>query len=76
MLVPPRKSSASQYAEYTSLALLLPVSTLVGYAIGYWLDKRLGTHWLTVVCLILGSVGGFVQLIRRIVRDSNDDSSG
>ena len=70
---PSRKSAASQYAEYTSLALLLPASTLVGYAVGYWLDKRFGTHWLTIVFLILGSVGGFVQLIRRIVRDSNDD---
>jgi F0F1-type ATP synthase assembly protein I len=73
--VPPKKTAASQYAVYTSLALLLPASTLVGYAIGSWLDKRLGTHWLAIVFLILGSAGGFVQLIRRIVRDSSDDGS-
>jgi F0F1-type ATP synthase assembly protein I len=71
--VPPRKSGASQYAEYSALALLLPASTVVGYFIGHWLDERLGTHWLTIAFLVLGSAGGFVQLIRRIVRDSNDD---
>ena len=70
---PPRKTAASQYAEYTSLALLLPVSTLVGYGIGYWLDRRFGTHWLTILFLILGSVAGFVQLVRQIMRDSGDD---
>jgi F0F1-type ATP synthase assembly protein I len=72
---PRRRTAASQYAVYTSLALLLPASTLVGYAIGYWLDKRFGTHWLTILCLILGTAGGFVQLIRQIVRDSKDDGS-
>jgi len=71
--VPSTKSAASRYAEYTSLALLLPVSTVVGYAIGYWLDKRLGTRWLAIAFLILGSASGFVQLIRRIMRDSKDD---
>ena len=71
----PRKTAASQYAVYTSLALLLPASTFVGYAIGSWLDKRFGTHWLTLLFLILGTAGGFVQLIRRIMRDSNDDGS-
>jgi len=69
----PRKSAAEQYAIYTSLALLLPASTVVGYAIGSWLDRRLGTHWLSICFLVLGSAGGFIQLIRQIMRDSNDD---
>ncbi len=62
-------------AEYSSLALTLPASTLVGYIIGYYLDKAFGTTWLRILFLILGSVGGFVQLIRQIMRDSRDDSS-
>jgi F0F1-type ATP synthase assembly protein I len=69
----PRKSAASQFAQYSSLALLLPVSTVVGYAIGHWLDARLGTDWLEIVFLILGSAAGFLQLIRQIMRDSKDD---
>lgn len=70
----PGKSGASQYAIYTSLALLLPVSTVVGYLIGSWLDGRLGTTWLRFLFLVLGSAGGFIQLIRQIMRDSSDNA--
>ena len=61
--------------EYTSLALLLPSATLVGYIIGYLLDKAFGTHWLYILFLILGIVSGFVQLIRQLMRDTRDDGS-
>ena len=69
----PEKSTASRYAEYSALALILPASTFVGYAIGYYLDKWLGTTWLQILFLILGTVAGFVTLIRQILKDSNED---
>jgi F0F1-type ATP synthase assembly protein I len=62
-------------SEYTALAFLLPVSTLVGYAIGYMLDKYFGTHYLYLVFLLLGIASGFVQLIRQLMRDTRDDGS-
>ncbi len=55
--------------------MLLPASTFVGYIIGYYLDKAFGTTWLRILFLILGSVGGFVELIRQIMRDSGNDRS-
>ena len=61
--------------EYTSLAFLLPAATFVGYAIGYLLDKAFGTHFLYLVFLLLGIAAGFVQLIRRLMRDTGDDGS-
>jgi F0F1-type ATP synthase assembly protein I len=61
--------------EYTSLAFLLPAATFVGYAIGYLLDKAFGTHFLYLVFLLLGIAAGFIQLIRRLMRDSGDDGS-
>jgi len=61
--------------EYTSLAFLLPVSTMVGYIIGYLLDKAFHTHFLYIVFLILGIAAGFVQLIRQLQRDTRDDGS-
>jgi F0F1-type ATP synthase assembly protein I len=61
--------------EYTSLALLLPLSTFVGYVIGYLLDKAFGTHFLYLIFLVLGTAGGFVQLIRQFLRDTRDDGS-
>jgi F0F1-type ATP synthase assembly protein I len=70
-----KKTIARRAAEYSSLALVLPASTFVGYLIGYWLDGRFGTDWLRIVFLILGTVGGFVQLIRQIMQDSRDDGT-
>jgi F0F1-type ATP synthase assembly protein I len=72
VVVASQKTTTGRFVEYSGLALLLPVSTLVGYAIGYWLDVWLGTRWLRIVFLMLGSAAGFVQLIRQIMRDSRD----
>ena len=66
------KTFMAAAAEYSSLALLLPAATFVGYLIGYGLDRVFGTHWLRLLFLILGTIGGFVQLIRQIMRDAND----
>jgi F0F1-type ATP synthase assembly protein I len=59
--------------EYTTLAFLLPVSALIGYVLGYLLDKQFGTTWIYIPGLILGIVSGFVQLIRQLMRDTRDD---
>jgi len=61
--------------EYTSLAFLLPVATFVGYFIGYFLDKKFGTHYLYLVFLLLGIAAGFLQLIRRLMRDTGENGS-
>jgi F0F1-type ATP synthase assembly protein I len=47
----------------------------VGYAIGYLLDKAFGTHFLYIPFLILGAVGGLVEIIRTLLKDMRDDSS-
>ena len=70
-----KKPWMATVGEYTSLAFLLPVSTFVGYVIGYLLDKAFGTHFLYVVFLVIGTVSGFVQLIRHVLRDTRDDGS-
>jgi F0F1-type ATP synthase assembly protein I len=64
------KSALSVLGVYLSLAMTLPVSTAVGYGMGWALDKAFGTHFLYIVFLILGTVSGFVQLIRQVMRDS------
>ena len=70
-----KKTFMTSVAEYTSLAFLLPVSTFVGYLVGYLLDKAFGTHFLYIPGLILGIVSGFVQLIRQVMRDTRDDGA-
>ena len=45
---------------------------LVGLLIGSALDKWLGTKWIMVPGIILGSVAGFVELIRVMIKASKD----
>jgi len=68
-----KKNFMITVGEYTSLAFLLPAATLVGYAIGYLLDRAFHTHFLYLVFLILGIAAGFVQLVRQVNRDTRND---
>ena len=69
------KTAMQLVSEYTALAFLLPVSTFVGYIIGYLLDKAFGTHFLYLVFLVIGIASGFVQLVRQVMRDTGDNGS-
>lgn len=55
----------AQASRYASLGFILPAATFAGYAIGYLLDKAFGTQFLWIVFLILGVVGGFIEVIRE-----------
>ena len=59
--------------EYSSLAFVVPASLLVGYGIGYGLDKWLGTDYWHIVWLLLGVVAGMRELIRRVLGDFQKD---
>ena len=56
--------------EYTQLAFVLPAATIVGYGIGYMLDRALGTHFLYIVFLLIGIAAGFLQIIRKVTKNS------
>jgi len=55
--------------RYTSMAMALPGFVAGGYIMGYFLDKWLGTGYLKIVFLIIGIIGGFMELIRQLMRD-------
>lgn len=61
-----------------SVGINLVVSTCVGLAIGYFLDKYLNTRpWLTLIFMFLGIISGFRELYRLARRQSNGaDSNG
>lgn len=67
-----QRSIMQQYSRYLALATALPAATVAGYAIGYFLDRALGTSFLSIVFLILGIASGFVQIVRAVNRDSRD----
>jgi F0F1-type ATP synthase assembly protein I len=63
-------------ARYTAIAMTLPGATFAGYLIGYALDRWLGTTYLKIVFLILGILGGFIELVRSLMRDMGPKDSG
>lgn len=68
-----KKTWAALVGEYTSLAFMLPLATFVGYALGYLLDRALGTTWIYIPGLLFGIAAGFVQLIRHFLRDTRNE---
>jgi F0F1-type ATP synthase assembly protein I len=62
-------SSSRGIGKYTMLALLLPISTFVGYLMGYGLDQLFETGWLRWIFLALGTVSGFIELLRELDKD-------
>ena len=71
-----KKNVWVQVGEYTSLAFMLPAATLIGYGIGYLLDRALGTSFLKVIFLIFGMASGFLQVIRQVQKDTKDSDKG
>ena len=61
-----KKSPWVQLAKYSQLAVIFPAATFVGWLIGAALDRWLHTTWLYLGGLILGSIAGFVELIRTV----------
>jgi len=69
----PKKPWPVLVGEYTSLAFLLPVCVVLGYGLGYLLDREFGVDWLKYVGLIVGIAAGMTQLIRYLLRDTKDE---
>jgi F0F1-type ATP synthase assembly protein I len=63
-------SEARAIAKYINLALLLPISTLVGFLMGYGLDMLFHTMWIRYVFLVIGAIAGFVEAIRVLTKDT------
>ena len=66
---PNKKSPWIQFGRYSQIAFMLPAGTVAGYLLGSLLDGWLGTHWIAVVGLILGTAAGIIELIRTVSRD-------
>jgi len=70
--VKPKRNVWVQVGRYTTLAVLMPACVLVGYVIGYLLDKAFGTGYLYIVFLLLGIAAGFIELIREVQKDAGN----
>ncbi len=67
-----RDDTMAQVAKYMSLAFTLPAAALVGYVIGYLLDRAFSTSFLRVVFLLVGIAGGLIEVIRSLLKDTKE----
>ena len=57
------------------IALILPLSTLIGWALGDFLDHKLHQSWIAMVGLALGVAAGFIQVIRMANHANRSDDN-
>jgi len=61
-----KRRSFQQLNLILSAGMIFPVSIVIGYIIGYLLDRWLGTSSLKIVFLLFGIAAGFVSFFRMI----------
>jgi F0F1-type ATP synthase assembly protein I len=71
---PPEKKESTwlQIGRFTHLAFILPAGTVVGWLLGTAIDHWLHKSWFSIVGLIVGTVAGFVELIRTIISSTSE----
>jgi F0F1-type ATP synthase assembly protein I len=53
-----------QAESMVQLAIAIPLGCAVGWLLGSWADRWLHQNWIGVVGIVLGAVGGFLQIYR------------
>lgn len=69
----PRKSNSGlnqlvKAESFIQLAIALPAGCVIGWLLGAALDKHFHTHWIGILGILLGAVGGFVQIFTMASR--------
>jgi ATP synthase protein I len=71
-----RKALFRELGRYSALGLEMAASVVIGLAIGYYLDRWLGTTpWLTILWLGFGFAAGVRNLYRAAVRVGRDEET-
>ena len=56
-------------AMLSTLGLTMVFATLIGLAIGIWLDGKFNTSpWFTLIFLVIGIAAGFYKVIQVVIR--------
>jgi F0F1-type ATP synthase assembly protein I len=67
--MPKKNSLPVQLGKYYGMIFVLPAAVLVGFGIGYALDKLFHTGFLKIVFLLLGVAAGMIDLFRELSKD-------
>ncbi len=50
------------------LAIALPAGCLIGWLLGSWADRHFHQGWIGILGIVLGAVGGFIQIFATASR--------
>ena len=67
--MPKKDDLVQQFGRYYAVAFLVPSAVLIGFVIGYLLDKVFGTGFLKIIFLFLGLAAGMIELVRELSKD-------
>jgi ATP synthase protein I len=67
------KSIIKVFARAGTIGFNMVISTFVGLAIGYGIDRWFNTSpWFTIIFLVLGIIAGYRELARLAKRTSDE----
>ncbi len=65
------KNLLKTIATLSTLGLTMVFATMIGLAIGVYLDKKLNTSpWLTIIFLLIGIIAGFKSIIQTAIKQA------
>ena len=70
-----KRVSFQQLSSLLGIGLVFPISIVIGYGIGYYLDRWLGTTYLKVVFLLFGIASGFVSFFRSVAAAEREEKA-
>ena len=50
------------------LAIALPAACVIGWLAGSWLDRHFHQNWMGIAGIVLGAIGGFMQIVTMASR--------
>ncbi len=50
------------------VAIALPAGCLIGWLAGSWLDRHFHHEWISIAGIVLGAIGGFIQIFTAASR--------
>jgi F0F1-type ATP synthase assembly protein I len=65
----PKNDLMQQFGKYYSVVFLVPAAVLIGFVMGYLLDKLFHTGFLKIVFLFIGLASGMIELVRELTKD-------
>lgn len=67
--MPEKDNLPVQLGKYYGLIFVVPAAALVGFGIGYLLDRVFHTGILKIIFLLVGVAAGIIDLLRELSKD-------